>query len=70
MRWWLYIEEYSPELQYIKGTHNVVADALSRLDKLETPMEDTQELFWDCWNVSAQKRPMNYISTHSISNIC
>jgi hypothetical protein len=45
MRWRLYIEEYSPELQYIKGTHNVVADALSQLDKLETPMEDTQESF-------------------------
>jgi RNase H-like domain found in reverse transcriptase/Integrase zinc binding domain len=35
MRWRLYIEEYSPELQYIKGTHNVVAE----------PMEDTQESF-------------------------
>ena len=30
MRWRLYIEEYSPDLQYIKGTHNIVADALSR----------------------------------------
>jgi hypothetical protein len=29
MRWQLYIEEYLPELQYIKGTHNVVANALS-----------------------------------------
>jgi hypothetical protein len=46
MRWGrLYIEEYSPELQYIKGTQNVVADALSRLDKVETPLEDTQESF-------------------------
>jgi RNase H-like domain found in reverse transcriptase len=36
MRWRLYIEEYSPELHFIKGTHN----AISRLDKLETPMED------------------------------
>jgi hypothetical protein len=45
MRWRLYIEEYSPELQYIKGTHSVVADALSRLDMNETPLEDTQESF-------------------------
>jgi hypothetical protein len=45
MRWRLYIEEYSPELQYIKGTHNVVADALSQLDMNETPLEDTQESF-------------------------
>ena len=45
MRWRLYIEEYSPDLQYIKGTHNVVADALSRLDIMETPFEDTEEAF-------------------------
>jgi hypothetical protein len=29
MRWCLYIEEYLPELQYIKGTHNVAAEAIS-----------------------------------------
>ena len=32
MRWRLYLEEYGPILHYIKGTHNMVADALSRLD--------------------------------------
>jgi hypothetical protein len=32
MRWRLYIEEYLPELQYIKGTHNVVADALGLME--------------------------------------
>ena len=37
MRWRLYIEEYSPDLQYIKGEKNVVADALSRLDMDEKP---------------------------------
>ena len=31
MRWRLFIEEYSPDLRYIKGETNVVADALSRL---------------------------------------
>jgi hypothetical protein len=46
MRWRLYIEEYSPELQYIKGTHNVVAHALSWLEMNETPLADTQESFW------------------------
>jgi hypothetical protein len=45
MRWRLYIEEYSPELQYIKGTHNAVADALSQLDMNEKPLKDTQESF-------------------------
>ena len=29
MRWRLIIEEYGPKLRYIKGTSNVVADALS-----------------------------------------
>jgi cleavage and polyadenylation specificity factor subunit 1 len=37
MRWRLYIEEYSPDLQYIKGENNVVADALSRLDMDDVP---------------------------------
>ena len=32
MRWRLLLEEYGPELRYIKGEHNIVADALSRLD--------------------------------------
>jgi len=45
MRWRLYIEEYSPDLRYIKGTHNIVADALSRLKINDTPFEDTQESF-------------------------
>ena len=32
LRWRLVLEEYGPELKYIKGEHNIVADALSRLD--------------------------------------
>mgnify|MGYP005753024869 CR=1 FL=1 len=32
MRWRLILEEYGPELHYVKGEHNIVADALSRLD--------------------------------------
>jgi hypothetical protein len=28
MRWRLFIEEYSPNLRYIKGTKNIAADAL------------------------------------------
>ena len=33
MRWRLLLEEYGPEIVYIKGPKNVVADALSRLPK-------------------------------------
>jgi hypothetical protein len=31
MRWHLIIEEYGPELLYLKGDRNVIADAFSRL---------------------------------------
>ena len=47
MRWRLYIEEYSPDLRYIKGENNIVADALSRLDIKCEPLEEaffTEEL--------------------------
>ena len=36
MRWRLILEEYGPELRYIKGEHNIVADTLSRLKMLES----------------------------------
>ena len=39
MRWRLIVEECVPELKYIKGENNVVADALSRLE-----MSDNQEI--------------------------
>ena len=32
MRWRLILEEFGPELKYIKGENNVVADALSCLE--------------------------------------
>ena len=33
MRWRLILEEFGPELKYIKGENNVVANALSWLEK-------------------------------------
>ena len=32
MRWHLFLEEYGPDIRYIKGEHNIIADALSWLD--------------------------------------
>jgi transposase InsO family protein len=40
MRWRLFIEEYSPDLKYIKGENNIVADALSRLDIAHEPLQE------------------------------
>ena len=38
MRWLLILEEFGPELKYIKGENNPVADTLSRLEK--SPNQD------------------------------
>ncbi len=42
-QWRLLLEEYSPTFLHIKGVDNVVADALSRLDKNEPPQDFTTE---------------------------
>ena len=45
MRWRLILEEYGPELHYIKGENNIVADALSRLEM--TSDEEHQDTLTD-----------------------
>ena len=35
MRWWLILEEFRPALIHIKGSKNIVADFLCRLDKID-----------------------------------
>ena len=35
IRWQLYVKEYAPKLEYIKGKLNVLADAFSRLPRFE-----------------------------------
>jgi len=44
MRWRLIIEEFGPTFVYIKGSTNIVADALSRLDLNDTPPLEVQSL--------------------------
>ena len=43
MKWQLIIEEFGPKLTYIKGSHNVVADALSGIRLTEKDF--SQEAF-------------------------
>src|SRR5687767_7622588 len=68
MRWRLYIKEYSPDLQYIKGENNVVADTLSRLEMGQSPVPTealiTEEMRsnWYCY----AKEEQNYDS-HPLS---
>lgn len=57
MHWRLYIDEYSPDLHYIKGTHNVIAEALSRLDMDDMPPDDTQETFLGLMECFATAEP-------------
>jgi hypothetical protein len=55
-RWRLLLEEYGPEIVYIKGIHNTVADALSRLNF--GPVPDDKEnwiIFNKCLNFYIQK---------------
>ena len=51
--WHLYIEEYHPEIKYIKGSHNVVADALSCLPITDKELPQEQELnlwfYYECF---------------------
>ena len=42
MRWRLLLEKFGPEIVYIKGTKNVVADALSRLPKQGDIVDDVE----------------------------
>jgi hypothetical protein len=37
LRWISYVDEYGPELHYVEGSANVVADTFSRLSRKDTP---------------------------------
>ena len=62
----MYIEEYSPDLQYIKGESNIMAVALSRLDCDEEVSQ--QEAFitdemcsdWYCYAKEEKTEDINH----------
>ena len=71
MRWRLFIEEYSPELRFIKGNKNIVADALSRLEKLDQTFNDSKEIFYSLMHsfaTEAETYDTHPVSYHKIDN--
>ena len=62
MRWRLILEEFGPELKYIKGEKNVEADALSRLemDNSIDTVNPTECFGYDDDNLPANLYPVRY----------
>jgi hypothetical protein len=63
-RWRLLLEEYGPTIVYIKGIHNPVADAISRLDY--GPVTDdrsTWMTFAQCWCYHNTTQPEASLAT-------
>ncbi len=48
-RWRLLLEKYSPTIEYIKGIHNTVVDAISWLDNGPISDRDYWMTFTQCW---------------------
>ena len=44
LRWRLLLEEFGPEIEYIKGIDNIVADAISRLEYTLPTKEEVKDL--------------------------
>eukprot|EP00804_Cyclotella_cryptica_P012250 CCRYP_013851-RA/>CCRYP_013851-RA protein AED:0.37 eAED:0.40 QI:0/0/0/1/1/1/2/0/472 len=62
--WRLLLEEYGPTIVYIKGIHNTVADAISRLDY--GPVTDdrsTWMTFAQCWCYHNTTQPESALAT-------
>jgi hypothetical protein len=75
-RWRLLLEEYGPEIIYIKGIDNTVADAISRLlfsKPAQSPLEEQQNwmIRTKCWCKTKQSHEnskdeiLNYVFAHS-----
>ena len=71
-RWTLLLEEYGPTIVYIKGIHNTVADAISRLDYKPVSNDRstwmTFEQCWCCYN-AAQVQEASTANTEESMNL-
>jgi len=43
LRWQCYVEEYAPRIRHIPGKDNMIADAVSRLPRLDSPADNVAE---------------------------
>eukprot|EP00804_Cyclotella_cryptica_P007855 CCRYP_001438-RA/>CCRYP_001438-RA protein AED:0.10 eAED:0.10 QI:2589/-1/1/1/-1/1/1/166/750 len=63
-RWRLLLKEYGPTVMYIKGIHNTVADAISRLDY--EPVANDRSIwmtFAQCWCYHNTAQPKSSLAT-------
>ncbi len=70
-RWRILLEEYAPEIIYIKGIHNTVADAISWLDydpKLNTTNEYNHATHVKSTNVESNQKWMMFSKFWSCYN--
>ena len=70
-RWRLILEEYGPEIVYIKGIDNTVADAISRLDFTPVSQKQTEKQNWmtfsKCWCALEQDTHTDSTKQHMYS---
>ena len=59
MRWRLLIEEFSPNLVYLEGEMNIIADALSRLEiePNDSPDKPNDLFLAECYAVDDDDEP-------------
>ena len=62
MQWRLILEEQNPELIYIQDSNNIAADALSRLDIVDTPnhVEDNIKSINEHYGLEDISHPTNF----------
>ena len=72
-RWRLLLEEYGPEIIYIKGIHNTVADAISRLEIIPRTLKQERQNWmvrtklWcrtECSHKMEKDEIFNYVFAH------
>jgi hypothetical protein len=60
MRWRLILEEFDPDLRYVKGESNIVADALSRLDMAPCRSEELNAFIEEHYAARKEDYPADF----------